>query len=84
MRDGEPEDEFSRVVKAKLENPFQKASELSEILFVGEKSELRLATMTDRINAHLRRYSAMAAEILEKNLCKSESVQFFNTAMPYD
>nr|WP_315411343.1 hypothetical protein [uncultured Selenomonas sp.] len=84
LRDGEPEDEFSRVVKAKLENPFQKASELSEILFAGEKSELRLATMTDRINAHLRRYLAMAEEILEKNLCKSESVQFFNTAMPYD
>ena len=40
--------------------------------------------MTDRINAHLRRYLAMAEEILEKNLCKSESVQFFNTAMPYD
>lgn len=78
------EDEFSRVVKAKLENPFRKASELTDILFSNEKGELRLATIIDRINAHLRRYSAMAEEILEKNQGESESVQFFNTARPYD
>lgn len=59
------QDEFTRVVQAKLENPSRKASELSEILFADEKNELRLATMTDHINAHLRRYAAMAAEILD-------------------